>query len=509
MINHPNFHETQVQSDQASRTEESGNFSLDSKQIYQNGLECLLLRLKQKRNELQEQVISTIQQTSDSKIIDRIIKELQPHVVDLSKTVHPDEQSFAHEQLCYYIIRRIDDLKKYSAYLGDSTAHLQHQKMQITVKKIIFALEIFSGICQECLSSEINLIKKILDLLESLHDCNAWIEFLPNFLKEEKNLAIDYSGSTKLFNLITQGILKVSDDQKTTRDTIFKEIVHTWETYIETDLFEEIIAKISILNNPVLQEEKKGDFMPNLKIACISDIHANLPALEAVITDATVRGVTSFLNSGDCMGYGAFPDEVIDVVRWKHMISVIGNYDLDIITKKWRSRKVKSNEKKITMQWTYKVLSQKNTTYLENLPKKLNLKIQGKKLLITHGSPESLTEYLTSETPYSRFIELAKSSHADIIITGHSHSPFIKEVEGTTFVNCGSVGRQEDRDPRASYALITFHPFSIVLIRVPYNIDKAVTKIRKNHLPKEFEKMAIMGCSLRSAKTLTKKKSKR
>jgi putative phosphoesterase len=510
LINHPNHHESQVISDHTlCSIEEPVGFSLNQEQIYQIGLECLHFRLKQKRIEIQEQVISTSCQTSESKIIDKIITELHGHSGELSKTHHPDEQSFAHEQLCYYIIRRIDDLKEYSTYLDDSTAHLQHHKMQIIAMKISFALEIFSGICYECLKPETEKIKQILVLLESLYDCDVWIDFLPRFLKDEKNLAIDYAGNTKLFDLITLGLLKLIDDQKTARELIFKEIVQTWATYIETDLFEEIIAKISILNNPVLQEEKIGELIPNLKIACISDIHANLPALEAVITDATIRGVTCFLNAGDCIGYGASPDQVIDVVRSGHMLSVIGNYDLDIITKKWGSRKVKSNEKKITMQWTNKVLSNKNNIYLRNLPKMVRLKIQGKKVLITHGSPESLTEYLTSETPYRRFYELATSSRTDIMITGHSHSPFLKEVAGTSFVNCGSVGRQEDRDPRASYALITFNPFSIILIRVPYNINKAVTKIRKNHLPKEFEQMAIMGCSLKSAKTITKKRSKK
>jgi len=509
LINHPDHHETQVITGNSQETNDTAVLSFDSDQIHHIGLECLLLRLKQKRNEVQEHVLFSTCETIERNTLQRMNEELHVYVQDIPQEQHSDVKVYANEQICYFLLRKLDNLTAYAHYLSDPTAHLQHHKMRIITKQIIFILETTADLCLESLQHEIERVNSIQKLLESLHECDVWIEFIPGFLKEEKSLAMDYAGNTKIYDLIALGIHKLLDDQKSKRNEIFNEIVQAWEKIKKEDLLEIITAKISVLNNDSLQKEKIDELIPNLKIACISDIHSNLPALEAVINDAKARGVCGFVNAGDCIGYGASPEDVVYVVRNNQILSVIGNYDLDIITKKWKSRKVKSGEKKITMEWTYDNLSHKNVTFLQNLPQIVRLKIQGKTLLITHGSPESITEYLTADTPYSRLCELATSSRADVIITGHSHSPFIKEVAGTSFLNCGSVGRQEDRDPRASYAVITFNPFSIVQIRVPYNISKAVTKIRKNHLPKEFEQMAIMGCSLRSAKNRTKQKAKK
>lgn len=499
-VHKKNHHEILVISQQPQKSEEPVPLFINPDQFYQVGLECLLLRLRQKRNEVQDQVIAATHLARDSGIIAKIISEIQKHTEDLPNTHHPDERTFAFEQTYFYLIRIIEDLTGYGKYLGSSSAHQQHYKMRIAAKRLIFILETFSGICHEDLEQEIKKIRKLQEFLEEIHNCDVWIEFLPGFLKEEKSLAMDYTGDTRVYELITPGILNLTEERKIIRKKQYEDLIGFWETSLQEHLFETITSKISVMNNQALHEERRDPMKSPFKIACMSDIHANLPALEAVITDAQARGVTAFINAGDSVGYGGFPDEVIEVLRSKQIFSVIGNYDLDVITRQWRSGKVKSHEKRITMQWSYHTLSRKNRQYLQTLPKTLRLRVEGKTLLITHGSPESMNEYLTSDTPESRLSELAKSAYADIIITGHSHFPLVREIAGTSFINCGSVGRQEDRDPRASYALITFDPFSVILIRLPYNIDRAVTRIRKNNLPEAFEQMAIIGCSLKSVK---------
>lgn len=227
-------------------------------------------------------------------------------------------------------------------------------------------------------------------------------------------------------------------------------------------------------------------------IACISDIHANLPALEAVLADAESRGVEVFFSAGDLIGYGGFPNEAIELIRSKKIPSVIGNYDLSIIDRVWKTKKIKSKEKRITMRWTFHTLTKENRVYLSSLPKDLRLRIQGKTFLITHGSPDSITEYLTTHTPACRFSELADIVHADVVITGHSHLSSVYEHNGTLFVNCGSVGRPEDGDPRACYALITFSPLSVSHIRVPYDVKQAITRITESQIPITLEQTAIM-----------------
>lgn len=113
-----------------------------------------------------------------------------------------------------------------------------------------------------------------------------------------------------------------------------------------------------------------------------------------------------------------------------------------------------------------------------------------------------MTEYLNHETPVTRYQELARSSEADVIITGHTHIPSVFETADVSFINCGSVGRSEDGDPRACYALITSNPFSISHIRVTYDIPRAVTRFRERHLPLAFEWMTIHGHPLIAAPDL-------
>jgi predicted phosphodiesterase len=113
--------------------------------------------------------------------------------------------------------------------------------------------------------------------------------------------------------------------------------------------------------------------------------------------------------------------------------------------------------------------------------------------LVTHGSPGSLNEYLVQETPETRFREIAQKSKADIIVTGHAHIPSIRQVDGVWFVNCGSVGRTEDGDPRACYALLSLDPFSIVHVRVSYDISRAIDALRKRHLPDSFRRIISEG----------------
>jgi predicted phosphodiesterase len=156
-----------------------------------------------------------------------------------------------------------------------------------------------------------------------------------------------------------------------------------------------------------------------MKVALISDIHANLPALEAVLKDAHERGVEAIWNTGDMLGYGAFPNEVLELLLQENVQSVIGNYDTRVLKVRQKKRNWKDgkpSDKWLAYSWTYKNLSKGNRDYLTELPNELRLEIEGRKALLTHGSPESDEEQLTPDTPAERFSELASKADADIII---------------------------------------------------------------------------------------------
>lgn len=238
-----------------------------------------------------------------------------------------------------------------------------------------------------------------------------------------------------------------------------------------------------------------------MRIALLGDVHANLPALEAVLSHARQNASDMIWNTGDFVGYGAFPNEGIEVLRKAGALSIVGNYDLKVVNfprKKPKWRKSKRTEKYLAFKWAFKNLKPKNRRYLANLPQELRLELEGRRFLITHGSPASNEEHLTPETPWSRLKQLSELAQADVIVCGHSHQPFARLVGETWFINTGSVGRPGDGDPRACYAILDISPdhFWVQHYRVEYDIARAAAAVRQSGLPEAFAQMILQGYDL-------------
>jgi len=238
-----------------------------------------------------------------------------------------------------------------------------------------------------------------------------------------------------------------------------------------------------------------------MNVALISDVHANLPALEAVLADAHQRGVEAIWNVGDFVGYGAFPDEVVKRLQKAEALSIIGNYDLktlEVKKKKAKWQKSKLPEKWFAFNWAYDNLSKSSRKYLSSLPEEARLEIAGKRILLTHGSPASNEDHVGSDTPAERLDELVELAEADIIICGHSHQPFKQKVGNVWFINPGSVGRPDNGDPRACYAIMQIRPrfFQLRHYLVEYNIEAAAAASRDRGLPEVFAQMILQGRNL-------------
>jgi len=241
-----------------------------------------------------------------------------------------------------------------------------------------------------------------------------------------------------------------------------------------------------------------------LKVALIGDVHANVSALEAVLQHAHGQRVEAIWNVGDFVGYGASPNEVIQRLRQEHAVSIVGNYDRKALRfkekqKKWRKKK--QSQKFLAFQWAHHTLTEENRRYLSSLPRERALQVEGLRVLLTHGSPVSEKEHLTPATPEKRLHTLASMVEADLVICGHSHRPFTREVDRVRFINTGSVGRPDDGDPRASYAVLEAgdNPTSDLEVhhhRVAYDVEGAVAGIRRHDLPEAFAQMLIQGYAL-------------
>ncbi|MBC2707848.1 MAG: YfcE family phosphodiesterase [ANME-2 cluster archaeon] len=233
------------------------------------------------------------------------------------------------------------------------------------------------------------------------------------------------------------------------------------------------------------------------EIAIISDVHANLHALNAVMEDAKSRGVECFLNAGDFLGYGAFPEEVVLKLSSENVLSIIGNYDLKVLKKRKEKKRAHiKNEKQIAFDYAGKNLSGSSVSYLRSLDREMRICTGDKSILMVHGSPESIDEHITPDTTDERMSELALIADADVVIMGHSHLQFKRTINGVTFINPGSVGRPDDGDNRANYAIMDISSLSINLIKVDYDVESAADSIRDRGLPENFAQMFLRGVSL-------------
>jgi putative phosphoesterase len=229
-----------------------------------------------------------------------------------------------------------------------------------------------------------------------------------------------------------------------------------------------------------------------MRLAIYGDIHANLPALEAVLADIAERRVDAAYCLGDLVGYATFPNEVTVRIRDSGTPTIMGNYDegvgLDRDDCGCAYRTVEEQRRgEQSIAWTRARVTPENKAYLRSLHRELRFEAAGKRFLLVHGSPRRINEYLFEDRPLSSFQRLAASADADFLVFGHTHKPYTRQVDGVLFVNAGSVGKPKDGDWRACYALIdTTAASPVQFIRLPYDVATVANAIRQSELPDAF-----------------------
>lgn len=238
-----------------------------------------------------------------------------------------------------------------------------------------------------------------------------------------------------------------------------------------------------------------------MRISLISDIHANVQALDAVLADIDVRKADAIYHAGDLVGYSSNPNEVVARLRERDVAGIAGNYDSTVATDYkhcgCRSDSPRQEElAHVSYTYTLGAVSAGTKAYLASLPFSLDLRplgghVAGPRLVIVHGTPTLNTVYWTedrSDDFCRRMAAVVALAPGDVIAFGHTHKPWHREVDGIHFVNTGSVGRPKDGDWRAGYVMLELGEAApaVEFVRVKYDIAAAAEGVRKAGLPEDF-----------------------
>lgn len=250
-----------------------------------------------------------------------------------------------------------------------------------------------------------------------------------------------------------------------------------------------------------------------MRFALISDIHANVHALIAVINDLTDRGlIDRVYHLGDLVGYAAFPDDTVNLVRNFRIQGIAGNYDSTVATQHAHCGcRYEDDEQErlshISYDWTLKNTRTSTKQQLAYLPFRMDLRPKGghrpgAKVVLVHGTPTLNTLYWHDDRPATfctKMASVAGAKPGDLIAFGHTHLPWFREVEGVYYLNAGSVGRPKDGDWRAGYAIVDVSGKTpeVEFARVEYDLEAACAGIRKSTLPDFFAEYLATGGTAR------------
>jgi predicted phosphodiesterase len=239
-----------------------------------------------------------------------------------------------------------------------------------------------------------------------------------------------------------------------------------------------------------------------MRYALISDVHANRPALEAVLRDIGTRGpVTGIYHLGDLVGYAPWPDEVVSMIRSAEIPGVAGNYDSTVSAgyAHCGCRYEDPRQEALSHEsyaWTLANTGEAAKRFLGSLPfhvaiRPLGGHVAGPTIHLVHGNHALNTVYVHAERSDEFLARMGRSLGArsgDVVAFGHTHVMWHRTVEEVHFVNTGSVGRPKDGDPRAGYVVVdvTSEGIGVELVRVAYDVEEVARAILASTLPDDF-----------------------
>lgn len=265
-----------------------------------------------------------------------------------------------------------------------------------------------------------------------------------------------------------------------------------------------------------------------MKIALFSDIHANLPALEAFFASVEQQKPDAIYCLGDLVGYNTWPNEVINEIRGRGIPTIAGNYDFGVGRSSddcgcaYKTDEERANGA-VSISYTNQIVKAEERAYLRTLPAHIRIEFQLNQdklnLLLVHGSPRRINEYLFEDRDEKSLMRIMHDADADIMCFGHTHKPYHRVMNDNAAelpagpsagrasgfrhaINIGSVGKPKDGDPRGCYVLLHIKErssiavrdsISVEFVRFGYDVEKAAKAIEGSPLPQAFADALRMG----------------
>jgi len=235
------------------------------------------------------------------------------------------------------------------------------------------------------------------------------------------------------------------------------------------------------------------------RVAVVTDIHGNLPALAASLQAIDAIGVDALYCGGDLVGYGPHPNDVCRLIDGRGIPTIYGNYDYAIgrDLDDCGCAYVTAHDRELghrSVAWTLAHTDQRSKEFMRALPFDVRFELGEQRVRLVHGSPRKVNEYLFVDKPAHTFERIAAGADCDVLVFGHTHKPWIHAYGGVLFVNCGSVGKPKDGDPRAAFAILDLDDSGQVFAsieRVPYDAEAVAREVEAAGLPGEYAKKLV------------------
>lgn len=222
------------------------------------------------------------------------------------------------------------------------------------------------------------------------------------------------------------------------------------------------------------------------RIALISDLHGNIPALEATLHDIRRRNIQRIFCLGDLVGKGPHSDIAVDICREACEVTIKGNWDDFIIR----------DTDNPTLRWHQHRLGEERLNFLRHLPPTVEFLMSGKRVRLFHASQRSVHYRVRMDDPREKHVEMfantdftGNSCEPDVVGYGDIHRAYVMNFQSKTLFNVGSIGNPLDMT-QASYAVLegdynsqVAAPFALHLIRVPYDIELAIQQAKDENMP--------------------------